>query len=102
MESSPGTGIVSSEWPFTYGSPANCYQKSRAIPRRIADQWDSERGKTANLVLLTANPLEDIRNTQKIDSVVLNGTLLMRGDLDNLLAHVATRAAASNAGTPSS
>jgi imidazolonepropionase-like amidohydrolase len=61
-----------------------------------------EEGKTANLVLLTANPLEDIRNTQKIDSVVLKGKLLMRDDLDNLLAHVATRGAAPNAGRPSS
>jgi len=61
-----------------------------------------EEGKTANLVLLTANPLEDIRNTQKIDSVVLKGKLLMRGDLDDVLADVATRAAASNAGRPGS
>jgi hypothetical protein len=33
---------------------------------------------------------------------VLKGKLLMRGDLESLLAHVATRAAASNAGMPSS
>ena len=46
--------------------------------------------------------VEDIRNTQKIDSVVLRGKPLMRDDLDNLLVHVATRAAAPDAGRPSS
>jgi imidazolonepropionase-like amidohydrolase len=54
-----------------------------------------EPGKTANLVLLTANPLEDIKNTRKIDAVVLKGKLLTRGDLDKLLQDVATKAAAA-------
>ena len=45
-----------------------------------------ERGKLADLVLLDANPLEDIRNTQKINAVVLNGRLLDRKALDKLLA----------------
>jgi imidazolonepropionase-like amidohydrolase len=53
-----------------------------------------EAGKTASLVLLNANPLADIRNTQKIDSVVLKGKLLTRIDLDKLLEDVATKAAA--------
>jgi imidazolonepropionase-like amidohydrolase len=52
-----------------------------------------EQGKTANLVLLTANPLEDIKNTRKIDAVVLKGKLLTRADLDQLLQDVATKAA---------
>jgi imidazolonepropionase-like amidohydrolase len=34
------------------------------------------RGKRADLVLLSANPLEDIRNTRKIDAVILRGRLL--------------------------
>ncbi len=54
-----------------------------------------EEDKTANLVLLTANPLEDIRNVQKIDSVVLKGRLLTRVVLDKLLEDVATKAAAA-------
>ena len=45
-----------------------------------------EEGKIANLVLLDANPLEDIRNTQKIRAVVLRGMFLDRGKLDELLA----------------
>jgi hypothetical protein len=37
-----------------------------------------------------------------LDSVVLRGKPLMCDDLDNLLVHVATRAAAPDAGRPSS
>lgn len=35
-----------------------------------------EQGKLANLVLLDANPLHDIRNTRKISAVFLNGKVL--------------------------
>jgi cytosine/adenosine deaminase-related metal-dependent hydrolase len=45
-----------------------------------------EKGKLADLVLLDANPLEDIHNTQKIRAVVLNGKYLDRTALDKLLA----------------
>lgn len=55
-----------------------------------------EEGKSANLALLTANPLEDIRNSKKIDAVLLKGKLLTRADLDQLLQEVATKAATAN------
>jgi len=45
-----------------------------------------EKGKIADLVLLNANPLEDIRNTQKIEAVVVNGKYLPRSELDKMLA----------------
>ena len=45
-----------------------------------------EVGKIADLVLLGANPLEDIRNTQRINAVVSNGRLFDRKALDKLLA----------------
>lgn len=45
-----------------------------------------EVGKIADLVLLGANPLEDIRNTQRIKAVVSNGQLFDRRALDKLLA----------------
>jgi Amidohydrolase family len=45
-----------------------------------------EVGKIADLVLLGANPLEDIRNTQRIKAVVSNGRLFDRKALDELLA----------------
>ena len=47
-----------------------------------------EKGKLANLVLLDANPLEDIRNTRMIDAVILNGRLLTRADLDAILKQI--------------
>lgn len=41
-------------------------------------------GKRADLVLLDADPAQDIRNTRRIDAVVVGGRLLQRGDLDAL------------------
>jgi imidazolonepropionase-like amidohydrolase len=45
-----------------------------------------EPGKVADLVLLNADPLADIRNTQKIEAVVMRGRYYSRQDLDALLA----------------
>jgi len=53
-----------------------------------------EEGKSADLVLLDADPLEDIRNTQKINTVVMRGHYYSRVDLDAMLE----RAAAVSAG----
>jgi imidazolonepropionase-like amidohydrolase len=47
-----------------------------------------EKGKSADLVLLEANPLEDIRNTQRIAGVMARGKWLDRAALDGLLAEV--------------
>lgn len=46
-------------------------------------------GKRADLVLLDADPLIDIRNTRRIHAVVLDGRLLRRSALDALLANAA-------------
>lgn len=51
-----------------------------------------EPGKTADLLLLNANPLDDIRNTTKINCVIANGRLFDRAALDQLLAQVETSA----------
>jgi hypothetical protein len=40
-------------------------------------------------VLLEANPLEDIRNTREIASVVVAGKYYSRQELDKMLAQVA-------------
>ena len=45
-----------------------------------------EQGKIADLVLLDADPLADIRNTQKINAVISNGRLLDRKALNKMLA----------------
>jgi imidazolonepropionase-like amidohydrolase len=43
-------------------------------------------GKRADLVLLDADPIVDIANTRQINSVVVNGRLLDRRALDEMLA----------------
>jgi len=56
-----------------------------------------EKGKIADLVLLDANPLEDIANTKRIMAVVSSGRLLDRKALDDLLTGVADRVAPGSA-----
>jgi tetratricopeptide (TPR) repeat protein len=47
-----------------------------------------ETGKIADLVLLEANPLEDIANTRKIAAVVVAGKYYSRSSLDEMLAKI--------------
>ena len=47
-----------------------------------------ESGKIAEFVLLDANPLVDIRNTTKINTVIANGRLFDRMALDRMLSEV--------------
>ena len=47
-----------------------------------------EKGKYADLVFLDANPLEDIRNTQKISGVIFNGRFFNKADLQKILQKV--------------
>jgi imidazolonepropionase-like amidohydrolase len=60
---------------------------------RLADLGTVERGKLADLVLLDANPLDDIANTRKIHAVVLAGRYLDRAALDRMLDEVEMAAA---------
>ncbi|HYC89785.1 MAG TPA: amidohydrolase family protein [Thermoanaerobaculia bacterium] len=53
-----------------------------------------EPGTRADLVLLDADPLADIRNTRKIHAVIARGKLYPRADLDRLLAEGEALAAA--------
>lgn len=61
----------------------------------LADTGTIEPEKRADLVLLDADPLLDIKNTRKIQGVVLAGHYFSRGDLDRLLAGVEEEAAKS-------
>jgi imidazolonepropionase-like amidohydrolase len=51
---------------------------------RRADFGTVEQGRIADLVLLTANPLENIANTRKIVGVVADGHYLSQDDLQQL------------------
>lgn len=73
-------------------TPMQALQAATAGPaeflHRSGEQGTIQAGKRGDLVLLDANPLEDIRNTEKIRAVAINGKLLDRRDLDALLAEV--------------
>ena len=45
-------------------------------------------GKIVDLVLLDANPLENIRNTKRLQAVVVNGRYLAKEELQKILAGV--------------
>lgn len=51
-----------------------------------------EMGKKADLVLLDANPLENISNTKKINAVIVNGKVIPRVSLDRMLKDAETAA----------
>ena len=71
-------------------TPPEALRTATINPARVLGLADSlgsvEVGKLADLVLLDADPLADIRNTQRIRAVVADGRLYRRADLDRLLA----------------
>jgi imidazolonepropionase-like amidohydrolase len=73
-------------------TPMEALQTATLNPAKFLGMDDRlgtvEKGKFADLVLLDANPLDDIRNTQKIAAVVVNGRYLSRAELDKMLANV--------------
>lgn len=79
-------------------SPMEALQTATLNPAKFLDMDDRlgtiEKGKVADLVLLDANPLEDIRNTQKIAAVIVNGLYLSRAELDKMLTGVEKAATA--------
>jgi imidazolonepropionase-like amidohydrolase len=68
-------------------NPAKFYNK-------LADYGPIQKGRIADLVLLKANPIEDIGNTRKICGVIADGRYLSQPALDQLRAKLKQLAAA--------
>jgi imidazolonepropionase-like amidohydrolase len=72
--------------------PIQALQAATKNPAEFLNQFAThgtiEPNKVADLVILDANPLDDIHNTQKIFAVILRGRLLDRPALDALLHSV--------------
>jgi imidazolonepropionase-like amidohydrolase len=77
-------------------SPLEALRAATLNPAKFLGKWKAfgtiAPGKTADLVLLDHNPLDDIGNTEKIAAVVTAGRYLDRSALDRLLASAAGRA----------
>jgi imidazolonepropionase-like amidohydrolase len=78
-------------------SPAAALRCATLEPARFWKQEGSQGevrvGQRADLVVLDANPLEDIRQTRSIRGVMLKGTWLDRDTLDAMLAKAEATAA---------
>jgi imidazolonepropionase-like amidohydrolase len=70
-------------------TPLEALQSATLNPARFLGMQGElgtiEEGKLADIVLLGADPLQDIANTQKIEAVIVNGRLFDRTALDSLL-----------------
>jgi imidazolonepropionase-like amidohydrolase len=73
-------------------SPMEALQTATYNPASFFGKLDSmgtiEKGKIADLVLLEANPLQDISNTQKIAAVVFGGKIFDKTALQKMLAQI--------------
>jgi imidazolonepropionase-like amidohydrolase len=70
-------------------TPMEALQSATRNPARYfnkLDEWGTvEVKKSADLVLLNGDPLEDIRNTQKIEAVIMRGHYYSRKALDEMV-----------------
>ncbi len=68
-------------------SPLDALRSATLEPAKYFDATDTtgsiETGRDADLVLLDADPLKDIRNTQKIAAVILGGKYLSKAQLNS-------------------
>ena len=78
-------------------TPLEALQTATYNAAEFLGQLDSlgtvETGKIADLVVLDANPIEDIYNTRKISAVVVGGKYYPRTSLDEMLVRIETLAA---------
>jgi imidazolonepropionase-like amidohydrolase len=75
--------------------PADILRSATLVPARfmgLGDRLGSlAEGKTASMVLLRANPLEDIGNARNIEAVFLRGRYFDRAALDRMLEEARER-----------
>jgi imidazolonepropionase-like amidohydrolase/Tol biopolymer transport system component len=93
-----GLGSHWEMWSFARGgmSPLEVLKTATITPAThlgyIKDIGTIEEGKLADLVILDANPLDDIRNTDKIGEVMLNGRLYDAKTMDEVVTGSKKRA----------
>jgi hypothetical protein len=77
-------------------TPLDALRAATIVPARqsrlLTDVGDIKSGKSADIILLTQNPLIDIAHIESIDSVIVNGRIHERRQLDAMLAFVARQA----------
>jgi imidazolonepropionase-like amidohydrolase len=77
-------------------TPIEALRTATSNPAKFLGMSDSlgtiEKGKLADLILLDANPLDDIRNTQRIYGVIANGRYFPQHELRSLLAQAEANA----------
>ena len=73
-------------------TPLEALQAATINPATFLGESDTlgtiEEGKIASLILLEANPLEDISNSERIDAVMVNGRFFPKAVLRMMLANV--------------
>jgi len=71
-------------------TPAQALRSATLVPGELMKSNTGKivEGYAADLVLLTDNPLQDIRNTKQIETVILNGKMLDKPTIDNMLRSV--------------
>jgi Amidohydrolase family len=81
------------EWLVKAGlTPLEALQAATLNPARYLGKEQElgtvEQGKLADLVLLDDNPLENIRNTQRIAAVMANGRYIAKSELQKMLSEL--------------
>jgi imidazolonepropionase-like amidohydrolase len=71
-------------------SPLQAIQTATINPAKLLGREKThgtiEVGKRADLVLMEADPLTDIRNARRIAAIIVRGRVLSKADIDRMIA----------------